>query len=121
MIVVVIMHVLALLRTRKDASILTSSIASVYVLYLQWSALDTDLRPECNLYVGSTPNMVWQIVLGFLFTIASLVVYGSTVKSPDEKNIKENGEEDEEHTANTEPILKDQNSKDANQKAVKKN
>jgi hypothetical protein len=39
---VILIHVLVLFKPREDASILTSSIASVYILYLQWSALSSD-------------------------------------------------------------------------------
>lgn len=42
LVAVVLMHGLILLRPRKDASILTSSIASVYILYLQWTALSSE-------------------------------------------------------------------------------
>jgi len=39
---IVAMYGLVLLRSRKDASILTSSIAATYCLYLQWAALSSD-------------------------------------------------------------------------------
>ena len=38
----VLMYGLILLRTRNDASALTSSIVLAYCLYLQWSALSSD-------------------------------------------------------------------------------
>ena len=39
---VFLMYGLVLTRSRKDASVLTSAIASFYCLYLQWSALSSD-------------------------------------------------------------------------------
>jgi hypothetical protein len=41
-------YTLVLLRTRDDASILTSSIVLCYCLYLQWSALSANPDPVCN-------------------------------------------------------------------------
>ena len=42
LVAVVFIHVIIFFRPRPDASLLTSSIASVYMLYLQWSALSSD-------------------------------------------------------------------------------
>lgn len=43
------MYGLVLIRTRKDASVLTSGIAAVYILYLQWSALSANPNGNQNL------------------------------------------------------------------------
>ena len=58
MVGIIAMYALVLLRARKDASILTSSIAAAYCLYLQWSALSSDGDPECNKRLGEKFN-VW--------------------------------------------------------------
>lgn len=39
---IILMYGLIFISSRKDASILTSSIASLYCLYLQWTALSSD-------------------------------------------------------------------------------
>ena len=56
---VVAMHALVLLRSRKDASILTSAIASLYCLYLQWTALSSDASVECNPNLSEHGTVVW--------------------------------------------------------------
>jgi hypothetical protein len=38
----ILMYCLPVLRSRSDASVLTSAIATLYCLYLQWSALSSD-------------------------------------------------------------------------------
>jgi len=59
LIAVVLMHGLVLLRSRKDASILTSSIASMYCLYLQWTAMSSDQDGTCNDNLGESSNTVY--------------------------------------------------------------
>lgn len=44
----VLMYALVLVRTRDDASIFTSSLVLTYNLYLQWSALSSKPKEECN-------------------------------------------------------------------------
>ena len=44
----VLMYGIVFLRTRADASILTSSIILSYFLYLQWSAMSQHSDPVCN-------------------------------------------------------------------------
>jgi hypothetical protein len=50
------MYGLVCLRTRPDASVLTSGIAIMYCLYLQWSALSADPNPECNKLTNNGTN-----------------------------------------------------------------
>lgn len=74
------MHGLVLLRTRKDASILTSGLASLYCLYLQWSALSSDTSGECNKNL-TKKGMSWmQVVFGMMFTMVSLFIISSSSK-----------------------------------------
>jgi hypothetical protein len=78
----VIFFVIVLLRTREDASILTSAIVLLYVTYLQWSALASNPNETCNPFQYSNTNTVFQIVLGMFFTyIALMIISGSTKKS----------------------------------------
>lgn len=52
----IVMYGLVLLRTRPDASVLTSGIAILYCLYLQWSALSADPNAECNKLTNNGTN-----------------------------------------------------------------
>ena len=56
---IILMYVIVLLRTREDASVLTSSIAACYCLYLQWAALSSDDNQDCNTNYDNTGNAVW--------------------------------------------------------------
>jgi hypothetical protein len=82
MIAIAVMYGLVLLRTRKDSSILTSGIASLYCLYLQWTALSSDQNPTCNKNLGSASNSILQILGGLAFTCACLIVVSSTPEEP---------------------------------------
>lgn len=82
---IILMHVIVLFRTREDASILTSSIASFYVLYLQWSALSSKSDDVCNLSNKSTNNL-FLIIYGLAFTFVSLFIMGGASKTSDEKS-----------------------------------
>lgn len=81
------MYGLVLIRSRKDASILTSSIATFYCLYLQWSALSSDTNVSSNPTWGKTGTDVLQIVMGCFFTVTSLFVISASTKSNDETNL----------------------------------
>lgn len=83
---IVLMYALVFFRTRKDSSILTSSIASMYCLYLQWTAMSSDNDAACNLNLESESNTWMQIIFGLTFTLVSLVVISSTTKSEDDKS-----------------------------------
>jgi hypothetical protein len=72
------MYALIFLKTRKDASILTSSIASLYCLYLQWTAMSSDSKKEYNENLSSGLNNSMQIALGMFFTVFSLFVISSS-------------------------------------------
>ena len=81
------MYGLVLTRSRDDASILTSSIASFYCLYLQWSALSSSTDIEANPTWGKTGTDVLQIVLGCFFTVTSLFVISASTKTKDDTNL----------------------------------
>lgn len=56
---VLAMHGLVLLRSRKDASVLTSGVASLYCLYLQWTALSSGTDTVCNPNLGERGLVIW--------------------------------------------------------------
>ena len=77
----IVMYGIVLLRTRKDASILTSALVLCYCLYLQWSALSSKDDEQCNPYLKSGVNTTMEIMLGLFFTFVSLlVISASTTK-----------------------------------------
>ena len=78
LVAIILMYGLALARTRKDASVLTSSIAALYCLYLQWSALSNDPDKNCNSNLDSVSNIVLQIFIGLGFTFTFLVIISSS-------------------------------------------
>jgi hypothetical protein len=49
-------YLLILLRTRSDASILTSSFVLLYCLCLQWSAMASNTNQLCNQFEFSNAN-----------------------------------------------------------------
>ena len=51
-------YALVFIRTRPDASLLTSSVVFLYVTYLLWSALASNPNkdPECNPFAQSGTN-----------------------------------------------------------------
>ena len=105
-VAVVGMHVLVFFKPRQDASILTSSIASVYILYLQWSALSSDRNSHCNPNLNQGSNVFWQISLGLFVTFVSLGMSGATIKSEDEpKHDKEGEEHSDDEDSKTKPII----------------
>lgn len=84
------MYGLVLTRSRKDASILTSAIASFYCLYLQWSALSSDTDKSCNSNYDTASNTTSQIIVGLCFTVAVLIIISGSTKSSDEDNVTAN-------------------------------
>jgi len=83
---IVLMYGLVLTRPRKDASVLTSSIASFYCLYLQWSALSSDQDSQCNANYDTAKNTTSQIVIGLGFTVAVLVIISGSTKTNEEES-----------------------------------
>lgn len=85
----VAMYALVLLRTRKDASVFTSSLVLTYILYLQWSGLSSSPNELCNPYTTSAWNTTFLMILGLVFTFASLIVISSAT-AKDEKAVQTN-------------------------------
>lgn len=78
-------YVAVFLRTRKDASIFTSSLVSSYWLYLQWSAMSSNPDTTCNPYTTSVFNTTFLLILGLCFTFISLlVISAATFKDQEE-------------------------------------
>jgi nicotinamide riboside transporter PnuC len=86
----VVMYAVVFLRTREDASLLTSALVLAYCLYLQWSALSSNTDATCNPFqnpgLNNTANTITMMVLGLLFTFASLFVISATTKKDSESD-----------------------------------
>jgi hypothetical protein len=74
----VIMFVIVPLRTREDASILTSAIVWTYNLYLQWSALSSNVT--CNPLSGNAGATIAKECVGIFFMGIALFVISSINK-----------------------------------------
>jgi hypothetical protein len=85
--VAVLMYGLVLLRTRQDASIMTSAFVFTYSLYLQWSALSSDTDITCNPYKFSEANTYTILVLGLIFTFTVLFVISASTKQADNESV----------------------------------
>ena len=78
---------LVFLRTREDASILTSALAWLYILYLSWAAMASSPNPDVNPFYDSSENTLAQIVLGLFFTFAALLTISATTIKDDDTTI----------------------------------
>ena len=100
-------YIIVFFRTRKDASVLTSSIVWSYQLYLSWSAMSSAPDVKCNPYTNSAGNTTAEIILGLFFTFFSLlVVGGSTTRGDDNTVTGEMGSHMMEKEENTQPYTK---------------
>ena len=84
----VAMYGLNFLRTRRDASLFTSSLVLCYCLFLQWSAL-TSQDPEsgCKNEVNEVTNTIVEIVIGLIFTWVALLTIAAVTKKDEETSV----------------------------------
>ena len=64
----------ALQLSGDDGSLLTSSVISLYIVYLCFSIVSKNPKHECNPRLGE--NDVWGITIGLLLTLVSLIWTG---------------------------------------------
>ena len=81
LVCIVGMYILQFCGSRKDASILTTGLAALYIQYLQWTALSSDPSMECRGYSGSAAG---QIVLGVIITFFALFMMSGTAPTGDD-------------------------------------
>lgn len=79
-VVAFLMYGLVLLRTRMDASIMTSAFVFSYALYLQWSALSSGTN-GCSPYLYDDANTYTLLSFGLFFTFTTLFVISASTKS----------------------------------------
>lgn len=89
-----IMYGIVFFRTREDASIFTSALVLSYCLYLQWSAMSSNMDATCNPFAPDsnsglnwTANTIMMMVLGLLFTFSSLFVISAVTKKDEDENL----------------------------------
>ena len=66
-------YLMVIFKTRKDASLFTSSVVSGYIAYLGWAAMASIPNDTCNPFLDSTANTYSQIFVGMFITF---VVFG---------------------------------------------
>mmetsp|Transcript_18752 Transcript_18752/g.46452 ORF Transcript_18752/g.46452 Transcript_18752/m.46452 type:complete len:458 (+) Transcript_18752:64-1437(+) len=71
---IAIIGMTALQLSGTDGSLLTSSVMSIYVVYLCFSIVSKNPKHECNPRLGE--NDVWGITVGLLLTVVSLAWTG---------------------------------------------
>lgn len=88
------MYGIVFFRTREDASIFTSALVLSYCLYLQWSAMSSNMDATCNPFAPDsnsglnwTANTIMMMVLGLLFTFSSLFVISAVTKKDEDENL----------------------------------
>lgn len=71
---IAIVAMTALQLSGEEGSLLTSSVISLYVVYLCFSIVSKNPKHECNPRLGE--NDVWGITIGLMLTIVSMVWTG---------------------------------------------
>lgn len=71
---IAVVGITALQLSGTDGSLLTSSVMSLYIVYLCFSIVSLNPKHECNPRLGE--NDVWGITVGLFFTVVSLAWTG---------------------------------------------
>lgn len=58
---------------RRNATIFTVSLASVYIVYMSWTSIASNPDPQCNPFSKSTGNTALQIIIGVIFTLSTVM------------------------------------------------
>lgn len=79
---------------RENASVLTSTLAVSYCLFLQWSGMSSNVDKTCNPFyensnsgLNSTGNTITMMILGLVFTFAALFVVSATTLKSEESDL----------------------------------
>jgi hypothetical protein len=75
-----IMQGIVCLGLRQDASIFTSSLVTLYCLFLQWSALSSHPDETCNPHAASSGNATLRLSLNLLITFIAMFTAAATVE-----------------------------------------
>lgn len=71
-------------RAREDASILTTGLAGLYFIYLQWAALSSYPDEDCNVNFGKSSNAAAQICIGIAVTVFALFMMSGFTDTGDD-------------------------------------
>jgi len=58
---------------RQNATIFTVTLASIYIVYLTWTAMASNYDSECQLNMNDSSNTALQIIIGLIFTLTTIV------------------------------------------------
>jgi len=58
---------------RIDATIFTVTLASIYIVYLTWSAMASNYDESCQLNMNDSTNTILQIIVGLIFAFVTIV------------------------------------------------
>lgn len=70
---------------RENATIFVASLGVTYITYLSWTALASNPDAECNPFIESPANTIWQIVSGVVFTGITIISIATASVSRDAK------------------------------------
>jgi TRAP-type C4-dicarboxylate transport system permease small subunit len=76
-----------LVKSRPDASVLTSAIIFLYCCYLQWSSFISNTNAQCNTIPIPSSTSFEVILSGLGFTIVSLVIVAATNQTDSKNNV----------------------------------
>lgn len=77
LILVIVIFVLSVKKFREDASFLTASIATFYILYCQWNAFSSDPDEGCNKTISNRFLAILNVIIGVIITIIALFTMSS--------------------------------------------
>jgi len=86
-IFVVFFYIVALIKLcnvqifRKNATIFTVSVATIYIVYMCWTSLASNPDNTCNPFITSNANTALQIIVGLIFTFATILSISMASKS----------------------------------------
>ena len=86
---VFICYVFVFVKTRRDASVLTTSIVFSYFLYLQWVAFSSASEPiDCNPYIDNhAGNATAEIICGCFFNFFALLTIAGSMKKDEDNSV----------------------------------
>lgn len=94
-VLAIVLYAVVILKAREDSSMFTSSLVVTYCLYLQWSALSSDMDPTCNPFSfaiinnphNAKANTITMMVMGLIFTFVSLLTISGKTRKVDESGL----------------------------------
>lgn len=76
----VFIQILPCFGLRNDASVFTSSLVSLYMIWLQWAALSSSPDATVNPYAGSGGNATTRLVVSLIICFIAIFTYAALVE-----------------------------------------